>query len=98
MTWITVKQPGPDEPELTEALAASRAGYPPEYGPARQAEKRLPEPVMADSIVMSHSLLPNVLRHVFGAHSAMMDPALPLSRRQHEMIAATVSALNTCFY
>jgi len=27
-----------------------------------------------------------------------MSPDLPLSRRQHEMIALTVSALNSCFY
>jgi AhpD family alkylhydroperoxidase len=28
----------------------------------------------------------------------MYDPALPLSRRQHETIATVVSALNDCFY
>lgn len=98
MTWIRLRQPGPDDPELTQALEDARRGYPPEYGPGRADEKRLPEPVMNDSIVMSHSLLPQVLRHIFGALAALMDPALPLSRRQHEMIAATVSALNRCFY
>ena len=98
MTWIRQRRPGPDDPELTEALAVARSGYPVEYSPAGQAQMKVPEPVMADSIVLSHSLLPGVLRHVFGAHSALMDPSLPLSRRQHELIAATVSALNRCFY
>ena len=98
MTWIRQRRPGPDDPELTAALTAARAGYPVEYSPAGQAQMRVPEPVMADSIVLSHSLLPHVLQHMFSAHSALMDPALPLSRKQHEMIAATVSALNKCFY
>jgi hypothetical protein len=30
--------------------------------------------------------------------AAMMRPHLPLTRRQHEMIATVVSAQNACFY
>jgi hypothetical protein len=53
---------------------------------------------MNDSIVLSHSLIPNAMKHFFAGFGALLDPALPLSRRQHEMIATTVSALNQCFY
>jgi hypothetical protein len=36
--------------------------------------------------------------HAMSTFGALLDPALPLSRRQHEMIAAVVSAQNQCFY
>lgn len=98
MTWIETRVPGPDAPDLVAALSEALAGYPPEYGPARQANTRLPEAVRADSIVLSHSLAPALLRHVFAGYAAMLDPALPLTRRQHEMIATVVSAQNRCFY
>jgi hypothetical protein len=48
--------------------------------------------------VLSHSLIPEALRHAFSTFGALMNPDLPLERRQHEMIALTVSALNRCFY
>jgi hypothetical protein len=98
LTWIKLNKPGPDNPELVEAMAAAMQGYPDEYGPPKRDEGRLPDLVMADSIVASHSLIPGALHHVFAAYGAMMSPDLPLDRRQHEMIAATVSALNRCFY
>ena len=47
---------------------------------------------------MSHSLLPDTLYHAFATYGTLLSPDLPLTRRQHEMIAATVSALNSCFY
>ncbi len=97
MTWIKTVSPGED-PRVGEALEAQAALYPSEYRPDRRGERRLPEAVANDSIVLSHSLIPDAMRHSFGAFGAMMDPSLPLSRRQHEMIAATVSALNRCFY
>ena len=74
------------------------AGYPPEYAPAHRHERKLPPVVMKDSIVLAHSLMPQALRHVFGGYGAMLDGALPLTRRQQEMIAVTVSALNDCYY
>ena len=99
MTWIKTIKPGPDAPELTEALQSQRSLYPKEYGPDSGAERKpLPPLVMNDSIVLSHSLIPNALKHSFSAFGAMMSPDLPLSRRDHEMIAATVSATNRCFY
>ena len=98
MTWIKTLAPGPDNPELGEVLQAQAALYPKEYRPDNRGERRLPEIVANDSIVLSHSLIPDALRHSFAAFGALMSPDLPLSRRDHEMIAATVSSLNRCFY
>jgi hypothetical protein len=97
MTWIKTVSPDED-PRVGEALQKQSGLYPREYSPAARGERRLPEPVMNDSIVLSHSLLPDVMLHAFSTFGALMDPSLPLSRRQHEMIAATVSSLNRCFY
>ena len=98
MTWIKTVPPGPDNPALGEILEAQQALYPDEYRPDRRGERRLSPLVAGDSIVLSHSLIPEALRHAFSTFGALMDPDLPLSRRQHEMIAATVSAVNRCFY
>jgi hypothetical protein len=35
---------------------------------------------------------------MFTAIARLIGPDLPLSRRQHEMIATLVSSLNRCFY
>ena len=96
MPWIRTPKPGPDTPALREALTAVRAGLPPEY--AGPGSERLPAAVRADSIVLSHGLLPEVLRGFFSAYNALMDPSLPLTRREHELIAVVVSDLNDCFY
>lgn len=98
MTWIKTVPPGPDHPELLHVLEEQAKLYPEEYAPERRAERRVPADVAADSIVMTHSLLPQVLKHAFATFGALMDPSLPLARRQHEVIAATVSALNRCYY
>ena len=97
MTWIKVVSPQESE-AVRDALMAQAEKYPSEYAPSRDEEGRLPKLVMNDSIVLSHSLIPEALRHAFGTFAALMNPDLPLSRRQHEMIAATVSSLNRCFY
>jgi hypothetical protein len=98
MTWIKTISANDADDELRGALARARAGYPVEYSPEGQKQMRVPDAVRNDSIVMSHSLIPRALEHFFAGHAALMDPALPLERRQHELIAATVSALNHCFY
>jgi hypothetical protein len=36
--------------------------------------------------------------HALSTYGVLLDPQLPLTRRQHEMIATVVSALNRCFY
>jgi hypothetical protein len=81
-----------------EALAQQAALYPPQYHAAHGGLCRLPDSVQNDSIVLAHSLIPRALTHAFATFGALMDPNLPLSRRQHEMIATTVSALNRCVY
>jgi hypothetical protein len=97
MTWIKTVSPR-ESPEVAEALMAQAQLYPHDYSPQGQAQMRVPGAVANDSIVLSHSLMPDVMRHAFSTFGALMNPDLPLSRRQHEMIAATVSALNRCFY
>ncbi len=97
MTWIKTVSPQ-ESPEIAAALMAQAQLYPQEYTPQGQAQMRVPEAVAGDSIVLSHSLLPDVMKHAFSTFGALMNPDLPLQRRQHEMIAATVSSLNRCFY
>jgi hypothetical protein len=97
MTWIKTVRPDDDE-AVREAMLAQRTLYPAAYAGSAESAERLPQAVLDDSIVLSHSLIPEALRHSFSAFGAMMAPDLPLTRRQHEMIAATVSATNACFY
>jgi hypothetical protein len=93
MTWIrTVPMSEADE-RLRQAMEAQRALYPKEY-----REPVHPDESGASSIVGSHTLIPEALYHSFGAFAAMMSPELPLSRRQHEMIATMVSLTNRCKY
>jgi hypothetical protein len=97
MTWIKTVPPTED-PAVAEAFAEVKSRYPPEYGPVDPTTTRLPEAVRDESITLAHSLIPAAMRHMMAGYAAMLDPKLPLSRRQHEMIAATVSAINRCFY
>lgn len=90
MTWIrTIPMEEADE-KLRELMERQRALYPVEY--AR------PTSPGGDSIVASHTLMPDALFHIFAAFGEMMSPKLPLSRAQHEMIATMVSVENRCFY
>ena len=90
MTWIrTIPMEEADE-GLRRLMEAQRAMYPKEYSS--------PVSPGGDSVVASHTLMPEALYHIFGAFGAMMSPELPLSRAQHEMIATMVSAINRCFY
>ena len=93
MTWIkTVPLPEADE-ALRSAIEAQRRIYPVEYAtPVHET------PDGTSEIVASHSLIPEALRHAFATFGVLMSPDLPLARRQHEMIAARVSALNRCHY
>jgi uncharacterized peroxidase-related enzyme len=78
---------------LREARQAQHALYPPEY-----ADPVLPLDDEIAGIVASHSLIPEALHHAFATFGALMAPDLPLTRRQHEMIATVVSVTNRCFY
>jgi hypothetical protein len=51
-----------------------------------------------ESIVESHTLIPDAMFHAFSTFGALMSPDLPLERRQHEMIATMVSVVNQCHY
>ena len=51
-----------------------------------------------ESVVVSHTLIPQAMHHAFALLAVLMQPGLPLERRHHEMIATVVSAANRCFY
>jgi hypothetical protein len=94
MTWIqTIPISGADK-KLLDAIEGEKALYPKEYAvpihPVPGGE--------ASRIVASHSLIPEALYHAFSTFGVLMSPALPLERRQHEMIATMVSVTNRCVY
>ena len=93
MAWIKTIPFDEADDELKEILTKTRMSYPKEY-----AAGNPPTIPLDESIVDSHTLIPQALYHSFTAFSAMMAPDLPLSRRQHEMIATMVSLTNDCFY
>jgi alkylhydroperoxidase family enzyme len=96
MTWIRTV-PVSTDLKLQQALEASRQLYPQEYSqPVHAVSDPASDGVPA--ILMAHSLIPQALEHAFSTFGALMSPELPLSRRQHELIATTVSQLNDCFY
>ena len=97
MTWIKTMPPT-ESPAVREVLQKLAGLYPKEYDPSHRHERILPESVKNDSIMTSHSLIPQAMYHAFATFGSLMDPSLPLTRRQHEMIATTVSTLNRCFY
>jgi len=93
MAWIKTIPFDEADDELKKILIKTRESYPKEYGSPNP-----PTIPLDESIVDSHTLIPQALYHSFTAFSAMMSPDLPLSRRQHEMIATMVSLTNDCFY
>ena len=99
MTWIRTVPLSEADERLLQALAAQQALYPPEYAePVHAAE---PNPGTGDpvaGIVASHSLIPEALHHAFATYGTLLSPELPLSRRQHELIATVVSLANRCRY
>jgi len=97
MAWIkTVKREEADE-KLMNAMLNQRHLYPKEYAErVDAATSQSSDP--GESIIISHSLLPDTLYHAFATYGTLLSPDLPLSRAQHEMIAATVSISNSCFY
>ena len=93
MAWIKTIPLKEADGELLEMMMTQRELYPAEYA-ASTAEQTGTE----ESIVESHTLIPNALFHAFSTFGALMSPDLPLDRRQHEMIATMVSVTNDCFY
>src|SRR5947209_7149950 len=96
MTWIRTIEAEDAGPELRRIYEAVRALYPPEYGLAVEAVAR-PDGT-SDSVVAAHSLIPEAMRHMMSGLAVMLQPHLPLTRRQQEMIATVVSARNRCVY
>lgn len=93
MPWIRTTPLEGDEETVSAAMEKNRALYPPEYAvPVQELDHGRP------GIVASHSLIPQALYHAFSTFGALMSPELPLSRRQHEMIATMVSLVNRCHY
>src|SRR3981189_2151652 len=93
MTWIRTLSLTEADEKLRQAIEGEKLFYPKEY-----AEPVHPDPSGASSIVGSHTLIPDALYHAFSTFGALMSPALPLDRRQHEMIATMVSVTNRCVY
>jgi len=93
MTWIRTVSLAEADEKLRKAIDSEKALYPREY-----AEPVHPDASGASSIVGSHTLIPDALYHAFSTFGALMAPDLPLTRRQHEMIATVVSVTNRCVY
>jgi hypothetical protein len=96
MTWIKTVPPDKADADLRCIYETVRALYPAEY---RDAVPSLTRPDgSSDSIMAAHSLIPEAMRHLMSGLGVLLQPNLPLSRRQQEMIAALVSVQNRCFY
>jgi hypothetical protein len=98
MTWIKTIPITEASPELLSAIEEQAKLYPVEYKTHVESLVEYENPANGPGIVMAHSLLPDTLKHTFSTLGTLFSPDLPLSRREHEMIAATVSSINSCFY
>ena len=90
MAWIKTIPFAEADDELRQAMESQRSLYPKEY------DKKPGD--TSESIVSTHTLIPQALHHAFAAFGALLSPKLPLSRAQHEMITTHVSAINRCHY
>jgi hypothetical protein len=97
MTWIKTVSMREGGEKLREAMRWRKL-YPKEYAAEVPALKELASPANGGGISDSHTLLPETLYHAFATYGTLLSPELPLTRRQQEMIATTVSVLNDCFY
>jgi uncharacterized peroxidase-related enzyme len=93
MTRIKTVPSADADDRLRQAREAQHALYPPEYD-----APVLPQDDDVAGIVAAHSLIPDALHHAFATFGSLMSPDLPLSRRQHEMIATVVSVTNRTPY
>jgi alkylhydroperoxidase family enzyme len=90
MAWIKTVPFAEAGEALRKALEAQQKLYPREY-------ERAPGDT-SESIVLTHTLIPDALHHAFATFGALMSTALPLTRQQQEMITTRVSAVNRCHY
>ncbi len=93
MAWIKTVPWAEADDKLQKIMSELRASYPSEYNePVPQASQS------DESVIASHTLIPEAMFHAFAEFSVLMSPDLPLKRRQHEMIATMVSSVNNCHY
>lgn len=90
MAWIKTIPFEEADAKLRQALEDQRALYPSEY-------ERDPDDD-SETIISSHTLIPEALYHAFATFGSLMSPDLPLTRDQHEMITTHVSTINRCHY
>ena len=96
MAWIETVPYGDADAALRSVYESVRALYPVEY--ATDVPSLVRPDGASDSIVAVHSLIPEAMRHMMSGLAVLLQPELPLTRRQQEMIAAVVSVENSCFY
>ena len=96
MTWISTIAYEQADPALREVYERLRALYPADYAVNVHTVTRADG--QSDSVVAAHSLIPEAMSNMMGGFGVLLRPDLPLTRRQHEMIATVVSAQNSCFY
>jgi hypothetical protein len=97
MTWIRTVPYDQADADLRRIYEQVRALYPTEYGGPPIPSLVRPDGG-TDSIAAAHSLIPEAMRHMLSGLAVLLQPNLPLTRRQHEMIASVVSVRNRCFY
>lgn len=97
MTWIKHIPFEQADERLKDVYQSVRSLYPVEYGGPPVPTLVRPDGG-ADSIVTAHSLIPEAMRHMMSGLGVLLQPDLPLTRRQQEMIASVVSIENGCFY
>lgn len=98
MTWIKTIKPKEADEKLRSAMKRYKEFYPIEYRNEVEILKPTASHASGGGISDSHSLLPDTLYHAFSTLGTLLSPDLPLTRRQHEMIATVVSVYNECFY
>jgi len=98
MTWIKTVKPKESDESLRAAMQRYKDLYPIEYRNEVEVLKPMASRESGGGISDSHSLLPDTLYHAFATFGTLLSPDLPLTRRQHEMIATVVSVINDCFY
>ena len=96
MPWIKTTPYEDADPELRAVYEAIYSLYPADY--AVPVASLVRADGGTDSVTAAHSLIPEAMRHMMSGLAVMMQPHLPLTRSQHEMIASVVSAQNACFY
>lgn len=97
MSWIKTVPYDHAGDSLRHTYDAIRQLYPKEYG-GDSVAKLIRSDGTTESIVAVHSLIPEAMRHMMSGLGVLLQPHLPLTRRQHEMIASVVSVRNRCFY